>query len=54
MSIRYSVPGGILDEWNAWCAENFDPCPQCDGNGCTGCGYSGMVEKVVAKAEKTG
>lgn len=48
---RYTVPGGILDEWNAWCADNFDECPQCAGNGCTGCDYSGMVEKPATVAE---
>ncbi len=51
---RYSVPGGILDEWNAWLDENHDPCPQCSGNGCTGCDYSGMVEKREVAAAKDG
>ena len=47
------VPLSVHIEWCGWCTLNFDPCPQCDGNGCTGCDYSGMVEKVVA-AEKDG
>lgn len=41
----WQVPIPVHIEWCSWCAENFDECPQCTGNGCTGCDYSGMVEK---------
>lgn len=51
---EYDVPAGIHREWCAWCAENFDECPQCTGNGCSGCDYSGMVEKIEVAAAKDG
>lgn len=49
---QYRVPLTVHMEWCSWCYSEFDVCMKCDGAGCTGCDYSGMVEKAdVAKSE---
>lgn len=50
---QYELTSGAHEEWCSWCDENFDECPRCEGQGCTGCDYSGMVEKAEPVAERT-